>query len=124
MGNGRAIAQRLAAEGAEVAVTDIDLARASATVDALAGRGLAIESDASDPDACRAAVQQAERDLGPLDVVVANVGIGGAASIRRQDVEQWDDSMAINARSHWVTAAEALGPMLADRKSTRLNSSH
>src|SRR3546814_3218084 len=60
MGNGRAIAQRLAAEGAEVAVTDIDLARASATVDALAGRGLAIESDASDPDACRAAVQQAE----------------------------------------------------------------
>src|SRR3546814_16607751 len=30
----------------------------------------------------------------------------------RQDVEQWDDSMAINARSHWVTAAEALGPML------------
>src|SRR3546814_1927763 len=98
-------------EGAEVAVTDIDLARASATVDALAGRGLAIESDASDPDACRAAVQQAERDLGPLDVVVANVGIGGAASIRRQDVEQWDDSMAINARSHWVTAAEAPGPM-------------
>src|SRR3546814_15278085 len=111
MGKGRAIAQRLAAEGAEVAVSEIDLARASATVDALAGRGLAIESDASDPDACRAAVQQAERDLGPLAVVVANVGIGGTAAHRRPAVEQLDDSLASHARSHWAPGAEAPGPL-------------
>src|SRR3546814_16027130 len=62
MGNGRAIAQRLAAKGAEVAVTDIDLARARATVDALADRGLAIESGTSDPAECRAAVTHARAE--------------------------------------------------------------
>lgn len=112
MGNGRAIAHRLAAEGASVAVTDIDLDRASSTVSSMHGPGLAIQADAADPAACRAAVERAERELGPLDAVICNVGIGGAASIRRQTVEQWDAAMAVNARSHWITAAEALGPML------------
>lgn len=112
MGNGRAIAHRLAAEGAAVAVTDVVLASALATVESMDGVGLAIEADAADPDACRVAVQRAEGELGPLDAVICNVGIGGAASICRQSVEQWDLAMSINARSHWVTAAEALGPML------------
>lgn len=112
MGNGRAIVHRLAAEGAAVAVTDVDLGSAEASVSSMVGEGLAIEADAADPAACRRAVLRAEAELGPLDAVICNVGIGGASSIRRQSVEQWDLAMAINARSHWITAAEALGPML------------
>lgn len=112
MGNGRAIAQRLAAEGAAVAVTDVAYERAAETVATLPGTSIALEADASDPDACRGAVRAAHAALGGLDAVVCNVGIGGAASIRRQSVEQWDLAMDVNARSHWVTAAEALGPML------------
>ena len=49
MGNGRAIAMRLAEEGAAVAVTDLDLGRAQETVGVLAGSGLAIAADTADP---------------------------------------------------------------------------
>jgi NAD(P)-dependent dehydrogenase (short-subunit alcohol dehydrogenase family) len=112
MGNGRAIALRLAAEGARVAVTDINGDLAQQTVAMMAGQGLAITADASDSSACRRAVDQAEAELGPLTAVICNVGIGGGRSIRQQDDEAWDRAMAVNVRSHWVTAAQALGPML------------
>jgi NAD(P)-dependent dehydrogenase (short-subunit alcohol dehydrogenase family) len=111
MGNGRAIALRLAAEGARVAVTDLVLERAQETVAALEVPGLAIQADAADPQACREAVRRAE-GLGPLDVVVANVGIGGGGPIGRETVEQYDLAMDVNVRSHWVTAEAALPGMV------------
>lgn len=112
MGNGLAITMRLAAEGASVAVTDVSAERAEETVAALGGSGLAIEADAADPDACRAAVDRAVAGLGPLDVVVCNVGIGGGGPIGRQTVEQYDLAMDVNVRSHWVTAKRALPGMV------------
>jgi NAD(P)-dependent dehydrogenase (short-subunit alcohol dehydrogenase family) len=113
MGNGRAIAHRFLAEGAAVAVTDRDLRLAEETLAGVAGgdAGIAIEADAADPEACRAAVRTAEAGLGGLDVVVCNVGIGGGAPIRAQQVDDWDRTMDVNVRSHWITAAEALGGM-------------
>lgn len=112
MGNGRAIALRLAAEGARVAVTDLAEDRAMQTAAALDGPGIAIEADAADPQACREAVRRAERDLGGLDVVVANVGIGGGGPIGRESVAQYDFAMDVNVRSHWVTAEAALPGMV------------
>ena len=113
LGNGRAIAMRLAAEGARVAVTDRRLELAEATIDALDGpSGLAIEADAGDPEACRAAVRQVEADLGRLDVVVCNVGVSGQMPARVQSIEDWDLSDRVNVRSHWITAQAALPGML------------
>ncbi len=112
IGNGRAIAIRIAAEGAAVAVTDRDLAAADETVAALDGRGLAIEADAADPDACRRAVDIAESDLGPLDVVVCNVGIASGRALHDQTLDDWERHDHVNVRSHWLTAQHALGPML------------
>jgi NAD(P)-dependent dehydrogenase (short-subunit alcohol dehydrogenase family) len=112
MGNGRAVALRLAAEGARVAVTDLVLERAKETVAGLDTPGLAIQADAADPEACREAVRRAEADLGPLDVVVANVGIGGGGPIGRETVAQYDLAMDVNVRSHWVTAEAALPGMV------------
>jgi NAD(P)-dependent dehydrogenase (short-subunit alcohol dehydrogenase family) len=116
LGNGRAVVHRFVAEGAAVAVTDRDRAAAEASL-ATAGDGghgphLAIEADAADPAACRAAVRSAEQALGGLDVVVGNVGIGGGRPIRSQRVDDWDRTMDVNARAHWLTAAEALGGMV------------
>ncbi|WP_310961206.1 SDR family NAD(P)-dependent oxidoreductase [Nocardioides terrisoli] len=113
MGNGRAIALRLASEGADVAVTDIDLVKAEQTVAALPGRGLALQSDAADPAACTAVVLRAERELGPLDVVVCNVAINPQQPGRVQGVAEWDRTVAINLRSHWLTAQAALEPMMS-----------
>jgi NAD(P)-dependent dehydrogenase (short-subunit alcohol dehydrogenase family) len=113
MGNGRAMALRLGQEGARVAVTDIDLAKAQETVDALEGPGgMALQADASDPEACRDVVHRVERELGPLSGVVCNVGIGHGVSIDDLTVEDWDRVFRINVVSHWVTAQTALGYMV------------
>lgn len=112
MGNGRAIALRLAAEGATVAVTDIDADSAAATV-AAAGGGLAIQADLADPEACREAVARTERELGPIDIVVLNAAISGRQPLRAQTLEDWERSAHVNVRGHWVTAQAALEPMLA-----------
>ncbi|MGW0594754.1 SDR family NAD(P)-dependent oxidoreductase [Streptosporangium sp. NPDC002607] len=112
MGNGRAIALRLAAEGATVVVGDIDLGRAQATVDALAVPGLAVEVDAADAESCTAAVAAALGTYHRLDVVVCNVGVSGREPIKAQSVPEWERSETVNVRSHWLTAQAALQPML------------
>lgn len=112
MGNGRAIAMRLAAEGAHVVVGDLDLDRARVTVDNLGGPGTAVQVDAADPDSCRAAVATALAVQDRLDIVVCNVGISGREPIKVQSLEDWSRAEDINVRSHWLTAQAALTPML------------
>ena len=112
MGNGRAIALRLAAEGATVAVTDVDLGRAEETVAALAGPGLAIRADVGDPEDCRAAVRRTVDELGSVDIVVLNAAVSGRMPLRAQTLEDWERSARVNVQGHWVTAQAALGPML------------
>lgn len=115
--NGAQIALRLASEGANVAVSDIDLARAEHTVAAIPdGRGVAIQSDASDVESCRALVASAEQAIGPLDIVVCNVGVSGMQPGRAQSVEDWQLAMDINVRSHWLVAQAALVGMLERRR--------
>lgn len=75
-GIGEAICLRLAADGARVAVLDIDLGAAQLTAD-LAGGGLALAADVSDAAAVEAALAAAEAELGPVDVWVNNAGISG-----------------------------------------------
>ena len=117
MGNGRAISLRLATEGARVGVADISLDAAQGTVGLIeqaGGEAAAFETDASDPEACRAAVLATGERFGQIDIVVCNVGIHGNLRLRQQTVDDWDRSMAVNARAHWVTAQAALEFMLRD----------
>ena len=81
-GIGRAICLRLAAEGARVAVLDLDLGGAQATVDA-AGNGIAVAADVSDSGAVDSAIAEVEARLGPLDILVNNAGAVGGAHLRR-----------------------------------------
>ena len=79
-GIGRAIAQRLAADGARVAALDLNLADAEATVAGTADpqRHLALDCDVSDSASVAAAVAAARHAFGRLDIAVANAGIGKA----------------------------------------------
>ena len=81
-GIGQAICLRLAAEGARVAVLDLDHARAQPTVQT-AGGGLATAVDVSDSVAVDAAITRIENELGPLDIFVNNAGASGAEHIMR-----------------------------------------
>ena len=80
-GIGRAICLRLAAEGARVAVLDLEAKGAQDTVEAVGG-GLALVADVSDSGAVEEAIAEVERRLGPLDILVNNAGAVGGAHLR------------------------------------------
>ncbi|MGX1703143.1 SDR family NAD(P)-dependent oxidoreductase [Microbacterium sp. NPDC055357] len=116
IGNGRAIAMRLSAEGATVVVGDKVLERAQTTVEHLNGPGLAVDVDAADPASCRAAVAAALDLTGALDIVVCNVGVSGREPLKVQSLEDWEFADDVNVRSHWITAQEALPTMLEQER--------
>jgi 3-oxoacyl-[acyl-carrier protein] reductase len=77
-GVGRGIAKVLAAQGARVAVNDVDAARAEATAKEVEGSGataLAVPFDVTDPAGLDAALQRIAARLGPVDILVNNAGI-------------------------------------------------
>jgi NAD(P)-dependent dehydrogenase (short-subunit alcohol dehydrogenase family) len=118
IGNGRAIAVRLADEGAAVAVVDRNLDSARATLEQCRHGGCAIVADAAKATDCLAAVAEAERELGALDVVVCSVGVelDGLPALDEVTVDQWQSINDINVRSHWLTVKAAL-PVMRGRRS-------
>jgi NAD(P)-dependent dehydrogenase (short-subunit alcohol dehydrogenase family) len=74
-GIGRAIAEALAAEGCRVAVGDLDAASAEATAAALPGKAAGLPLDVTDHAGFTAFLDEVERRLGPVDVLVNNAGI-------------------------------------------------
>jgi NAD(P)-dependent dehydrogenase (short-subunit alcohol dehydrogenase family) len=99
-GIGAACALRLAAEGAAVAVLDIDAAGSARTVQAIraqGGRAIAIQTDVSDFDSVERAVALLCKEFGRLDVAINNAGMGGAFhSIVDIPLQQWTSTIAIN----------------------------
>ena len=76
-GIGRAVADRLAADGARVAILDVDLDGVDA------GPHLALAADVADPAAVGAAVDEAAARLGGLAVLVTSAGFGTAKALER-----------------------------------------
>ena len=95
-GIGRAIAVRLAAEGAKVAVLDIDEASAEATAQEIGGVGLRM--DVTDTAGVRSAVAEAERRLGGADVLVNNAGWDKTEPFIKSSEETWEKVLAINLK--------------------------
>ena len=82
-GIGRAIALRLAADGARVAVLDIRQEPAEQTLELAGGDGVALVCDVSDSSAVDATFARIEAELGPADVLVNNAGAVGLDHLRR-----------------------------------------
>ncbi len=119
-GIGRAVARRLAAEGAHVVVADIDepAARETAatiTATAGAGRALAVGVDVTSEAAVRAAFEQAVLAYGGVDIVVSNAGIAHSAPVVNLALGDWERSFAVNARGHFLVAREAMRILVAQR---------
>ncbi len=112
-GIGRAIAERFAAAGAHVVVTDINGAAAAEVAAAIearhgAGRATAVALDVTDEAAVCRAFRAAALAYGGVDIVVSNAGIAEAAPIERMDLAMWQRSLAVNATGHFLVAREAL----------------
>jgi NAD(P)-dependent dehydrogenase (short-subunit alcohol dehydrogenase family) len=96
-GIGEAIAQRLAAAGAIIALLDLDKAGVEKVARALGGGTFALQADVADSAAVRAAIDEVIRRAGRIDILVNNAGIAGrAAPITEQTDEDWQRNIAVN----------------------------
>jgi 2-hydroxycyclohexanecarboxyl-CoA dehydrogenase len=95
-GIGAATASRLAAEGARVAVCDLDGGAARELAADLGGVGT--ELDVRSDESVAAAVAAVEDQLGPIDVLVNNAGVGGELFFGQTPPEVWDNLIAVNLR--------------------------
>jgi 2-hydroxycyclohexanecarboxyl-CoA dehydrogenase len=120
-GIGAATVRRLAAEGARVAVADVDEAGARH----LAGEvdGLSVVMDVTDTASVRAGVEAAVGELGPLDVLVNNAGGGRSAPefFVNTSEEDWDDTLALNLRSVLAVTHAVLSEMQRRKRGVIVN---
>ena len=111
-GIGAAIAKRLAAEGASVAITYAkDAGAASAVVKAIesdGGKAIAIQAEAADAAAAKDAVEKTVAALGKLDILVNNAGIAIPKKFEETTLEEIDRMIDINVRGTMVVTQAAL----------------
>jgi len=117
-GIGRAIARRLAAEGAHVVAGDVDGASARRTAEDIAkevggGRALGLEMDVTREASVRAAFEETVLAYGGLDVLVSNAGIAHSSPVVRLGLADWERSFAVNSTGHFIVAREAMRLMMA-----------
>jgi (+)-trans-carveol dehydrogenase len=128
-GQGRAHAVRLAQEGADIIAIDIckqvdsvqiplstpeDLAETAEMVKGHNRRNYTAELDVRDYDALKAAVDAGVEQLGRLDIIVANAGIGnGGATLDKTSELDWTDMIDINLGGVWKTVKAGVPHILA-----------
>ncbi|HWY06973.1 MAG TPA: SDR family oxidoreductase [Candidatus Acidoferrales bacterium] len=114
-GIGAAIAKRLAADGANVAITYTKGADAAASVvkeiERTGVKAIAIQADAADAAAVKAAVEKTVATLGRLDVLVNNAGTGFPKRFEEATLEELDRVIDINIRGVFVATQAALKHM-------------
>jgi NAD(P)-dependent dehydrogenase (short-subunit alcohol dehydrogenase family) len=107
-GIGRALALRCAAEGARVAVTDVQGVGLERVFGELGSGHLIFACDISDAPAVDALLDRVEADLGPVEVFFANAGVAiGEDPVGTPD-EVWDQAFAVNVRAHVLAARKLL----------------
>jgi 3-oxoacyl-[acyl-carrier protein] reductase len=104
-GIGAAIAARLAAGGAKVAVLDLDEAGAAGTAEQFGG--LAIGADVSQPDQVEAAVNRVVEELGGLHILVNNAGVLRDNLLFKMSESDWDTVMNVHLKGAFLCSREA-----------------
>jgi 3-oxoacyl-[acyl-carrier protein] reductase len=126
-GIGRAIALRLADEGAHVAVNY--RTRADAALDVVAriedagGKAVAIGGDVADPEQAHTVVRRTLEELGGLHVLVNNAGIAKDARLQKMTLAQFDAVIDVNLRGVFQATQAVLPAMLAQGSGVILNAS-
>lgn len=118
-GLGAAIVQRLAQEGAQVVVADLNIEKARATADAVAAatdrRTWALAVDVADEPQVAAMVDQTVETFGRLDILVANAGIVISGGVEAFDLEKWRKVIDVNLVGYFLCAKHAARIMMDQR---------
>jgi 3-oxoacyl-[acyl-carrier protein] reductase len=120
-GIGRAVAERLAAEGAKVVVTARNRADAEDAARALGGQSLAVELEVSDPESVSAAVSRVMDEWGSIGILVNNAGITRDNLILRMKLDDWRDVLNANLTGAFLCAKECLRHMVRARRGVVIN---
>ncbi len=120
-GMGRATARLFAAEGARVAVTDLDLDAAQEAARECGENARAYSLDVSDGDAIAAVVAQIAADFGAIDILINNAGVSSFAPLDGGDAydEIWHRALAVMLTAHQRTVRAAL-PFLRQSDAARI----
>jgi len=118
-GIGRAIAQRMIAEGAKVAVTDIDQRSATVTAQELGANAIGLAVDITSRESVRSGVADTEQALGPIDVLVNNAGWDKVSPFLDFDEELWQRVIDINLLGP-ITCCKAVLPGMIERGGGRI----
>ncbi|MDE2704552.1 MAG: 3-oxoacyl-[acyl-carrier-protein] reductase [Gemmatimonadota bacterium] len=117
-GIGRAIALRLAEEGADLAICARNVAAAgevAVAIEALGRRCLVRQADVADAEQAAELVAATIAELGGLDVLVNNAGVTRDNLLMRMKEEDWDEVLAINLKGAFNCVRAAVRPMLKAR---------
>ncbi|WDH79288.1 bifunctional aldolase/short-chain dehydrogenase [Microbacterium esteraromaticum] len=116
-GIGKAIATRLAAEGACVVIADLDLAKAQAAAAELGGTDVAIgvAANVADADAVQAALDEAVLAFGGVDLVVNNAGLSLSKPLLETTEKDWDLQHDVMAKGSFLVSKAAAKALIAQQ---------
>ncbi len=116
-GFGRAIAEKLASEGAQVALLSRSLGQLDQVAEAIraaGGKAIAVRCDVTDPKSIEHAVTVVEDLLGPIDLMINNAGVPGPfGPIWEVDADEWWKAQAVHIRAPMLFLARVLPGMIA-----------
>lgn len=123
-GIGQAIAQRLAAEGADVALCDLQadwLEQSAALVEAAGRKALKLAVDVSDGAAVNACIGEVVKVFGRVDILINNAGITKDTLLVRMSDEDWDAVMDVNLKGAFLFSRAVARPMMKQRSGAIVN---
>ncbi|HYE99958.1 MAG TPA: bifunctional rhamnulose-1-phosphate aldolase/short-chain dehydrogenase [Planctomycetota bacterium] len=106
-GIGRAIAEKLASEGAHVVIADINAEGSEKTAKEIGKGAIAAPVDVTSEKGMQDAFRKAVLEFGGVDIVVANAGIARAFPVEDHPLEEWNKLHAILSTGYFLTAREA-----------------
>ncbi len=121
---GTAIAETLAAEGADIVVNDVAEVAAAAVAEKVRGlgrRALVNTANVADEAQVQDLVQATLAELGRLDILVNNAGIRRDALIVRMTPDQWDQVLTVNLKGAFLCTKAVARPMMKQRRGTIIN---
>ena len=126
-GIGKGIALRFAAEGANIAITNIsDNEEFAATVSEISALGVKAKgyvSDASVYVDAENVIDEIVKDFGSVDILVNNAGITRDTLLMRMTEEQWDQVLTVNLKSVFNLTKAAIRPMMKQKNGSIINMS-
>ncbi len=112
-GIGRSIAETFAANGSLIVIADLNETDCAAAANELtkrygSGTAIGLAMDVTDEQSVKRAINQLTLAYGGLDILISNAGIARTGRIDELNLEDWEQSLAVNATGHFLVAREAV----------------